>query len=73
MKSDYSLEYRNKKCRIPKAGYDILIEDMMINPDDVIKEAIDLFISSGLEFNQIHLYVSVKTNGAHIINLMAID
>ncbi len=73
MKSDYSLEYRNKKCHIPKSGYDLLIDELMVNPDEVVKEAIDLFISSGLDFNKVHLYVSIKTNGAHIINVMAID
>jgi len=72
MNKDYSINYRDKSCRIPHSGYMILVDQLMLKPDDIIEKTIDLFISSGVDFRQIHLYVSYSNDGNHIINLMAL-
>lgn len=73
MSQSHTLYYRNKRWFIPEAGYNILIKDLMVDPDEIVRQAIDLYISSGVEFSQVHVYVSVTDIGNHIINLMVIE
>lgn len=71
MTKDFNITYRNKTCHIPRDGYRILIKRFLINPDEAVKKAIDLFLDSGMLFESIHVYVSVRNDGSHILNLMA--
>lgn len=71
MNKDFNLKYRNKTCHIPRDGYRILIKQFLINPEEMVKRSIDLFLESNILFESIHVFVSVRNDGSHIVNLMA--
>lgn len=68
---DFSLTYRDKVCRIPNGGYTSMVKNHLLDPDEIVKKTIDLFISSGVDFHSIHVYMSITNDGEHIVNLMA--